>query len=605
MFGFVVISNNDGGGLEGLYLTIGSTNPHDVTIDGADVTTADFGLAQIVPTYAIISSFAAYLDADNQTVLEWKTDSEIGTIGFHLERLNEQNGKYHPVTKKLLPGMLSPPHGGTYRFIDKTAKLGKKYTYRVVEVAVNGQGTVSGPYTIQAVQPLPDNRKMFADGPSGFTLAQESFSVKQLSRFNAREKSTRQLAKKRRKKTGNTLKIPVSKDGLVYLTAGQLAEYSGLSKRIVTKYLKAKKYLLTLKEQKIAVLAAKNGSALWFYGQAPSRKDIGQNIYRLELGKRGVKIKSDRKRAKKPVFEEQSFTALARAEENISPVNLYINTPIRDFWAWEYLLAYNKEDTLTQRITVPNRGEGSALITLNLVNVGNRNSGQAAPYRVSVFLNGVSIGTAEHTKTGDWQFQAEVSADLLQDADNEIKIVSTLNTGVIYSFIYLDSIEVEYQRHYQAVNGELTFGSGDYKKITVTGLNTSKVLAFDITQRNKPVRMRIQASKQKMSSMTIGSNNADEYMVTLITKPDHEYFITENITPTTAHDLLIDTPSELRHNNHHADYIIISPTHMLQSAQRLADYREDQGLHTMVVDIEDVQDEFSHGLAAPEAVRDF
>ena len=57
-----------------------------------------------------------------RVVLEWTTASEIGTIGFYLERLNEKSGQYKTVNKKLLPGMLNPPHGGTYRYIDKKAR---------------------------------------------------------------------------------------------------------------------------------------------------------------------------------------------------------------------------------------------------------------------------------------------------------------------------------------------------------------------------------------------------------------------------------------------------------------------------------------------------
>ncbi|MCI5168701.1 MAG: hypothetical protein D3903_22045, partial [Candidatus Electrothrix sp. GM3_4] len=166
----VVISNTDGGGLEGLYLTTGSINPHDVTIAGADIDDADFGLAQIVATYAVFSSFKAYINADNQVVLEWKTASEIGTLGFMLERLNKQSGNYQAVNTKLLPGMLSPPHGGTYRYIDKTAKQDRKYTYRVVEVAINSQGTISDPYTVQASKSLPVNNHMFTGGSEGYSL---------------------------------------------------------------------------------------------------------------------------------------------------------------------------------------------------------------------------------------------------------------------------------------------------------------------------------------------------------------------------------------------------------------------------------------------------
>ncbi|MCI5161819.1 MAG: hypothetical protein D3917_07315, partial [Candidatus Electrothrix sp. AX5] len=156
------------------------------TTDGGDSQTAsvssetphstnNFGVNLPLSTYAVVSTFDAYINADNQVVLEWTTSSEIGTIGFTLERLSQQDGKYHAVTNEMLPGMLTPPHGGTYRYIDKTAKPGRTYTYRVVEVAVKSQGTISDSYTVQASKSLPVNNEMFAGGLEGYSLTHQDF----------------------------------------------------------------------------------------------------------------------------------------------------------------------------------------------------------------------------------------------------------------------------------------------------------------------------------------------------------------------------------------------------------------------------------------------
>ena len=55
------------------------------------------------------------------------------------------------------------------------------------------------------------------------------------------------------------------------------------------------------------------------------------------------------------------------------------------------------------------------------------------------------------------------AAELLQESGNEVRIVSQLNSGVAYSLIFLDSIEVEYQRRYEAVNGELFLTNDEYE----------------------------------------------------------------------------------------------------------------------------------------------
>ncbi|MCI5160158.1 MAG: hypothetical protein D3906_17400, partial [Candidatus Electrothrix sp. AUS1_2] len=130
---------------------------------------------------------------------------------------------------------------------------------------------------------------------------------------------------------------------------------------------------------------------------------------------------------------------------------------------------------------------------------------------------------------------------------------------------------------------------------TVRGFSSSEVLALDITDPEATVRVRTLP----------GKNDLGEYTSTVRTEPGHEYFITENIASTVSGELVADVPSDLKNSAHQADYLVISPLNLMTGAQRLADYREEQGLRTLVVDIEDIRDEFSHSLAAPEAVRDF
>jgi hypothetical protein len=54
-----------------------------------------------------------------------------------------------------------------------------------------------------------------------------------------------------------------------------------------------------------------------------------------------------------------------------------------------------------------------------------------------------------------------------------------------------------------------------------------------------------------------------------------------------------------------ADYLVITPGAFKETAQTLADYRQGQGLTTMLVDVEDIYDEFNHGISSPAAIKDF
>ncbi|MCI5123219.1 MAG: hypothetical protein D3925_01765 [Candidatus Electrothrix sp. AR5] len=465
-------------------------------------------------------------------------------------------------------------------------------------MGANNQGVISGPYTVQANESLPLNNRMFADGPEGYTLTHQEFSGPQLKRFAARSESVLELAALQKSKTGGMLKIPVSKNGLVYLTSAELATVSGFSKNQIVRYLRTKKFLVTLAGVPVPVITADVGSGLWFYGQAPARNDIAENIYLLELGVQGVRMKSTRGWAEKSVESEQSFLSHVQIEENRQPLHFYnISKPMDDLWAWEYLFASGTDAELIHTVDLPHlTGEGTATVTIDLVGVVDSNSGQASPYKVTVLLNGNSIGTAaEWSEKGDYRFSAEVAAELLKEGANEVSIVSHLNSGVSYSLIFLDSIDVEYQRRYEAVNGELLLKNADYDRVTITGFSSSNVLAMDITDPNSTQRVRILPGKNQMG----------EYTVTILTEPGHEYFVTENVGASVAGNMTVDSPSQLRSADNQADYLVITSLDLMQSAQRLADYRASEGMVVMLVDIKDVWDEFAHGLSAPEAVRNF
>ncbi|MDH3403281.1 MAG: C25 family cysteine peptidase [Acidobacteriota bacterium] len=66
-----------------------------------------------------------------------------------------------------------------------------------------------------------------------------------------------------------------------------------------------------------------------------------------------------------------------------------------------------------------------------------------------------------------------------------------------------------------------------------------------------------------------------------------------------------DTPSRLAETSRRADYVMIGHSSMLAAVQPLADFHRRRGLEVAVVDVQDVYDEFNHGILHPRAIRDF
>jgi len=69
--------------------------------------------------------------------------------------------------------------------------------------------------------------------------------------------------------------------------------------------------------------------------------------------------------------------------------------------------------------------------------------------------------------------------------------------------------------------------------------------------------------------------------------------------------VILDRPSHLASNAHHADYIMVAHERLKAAIEPLAEFYRKRGLAVEVVDIQDVYDEFNYGVLHPRALKDF
>ena len=67
----------------------------------------------------------------------------------------------------------------------------------------------------------------------------------------------------------------------------------------------------------------------------------------------------------------------------------------------------------------------------------------------------------------------------------------------------------------------------------------------------------------------------------------------------------VDRPSALHGGDHQADYLMIAHERLIDAIGPLAQFHRERGLTVAVVDVEDIYDEFNHGIIDPRAIRDF
>ncbi|NBD35093.1 MAG: hypothetical protein GVY30_03725 [Chloroflexi bacterium] len=70
--------------------------------------------------------------------LTWETASEVETAGFNVSRAEAGTTHFEQVNSDLIPARGDEIAGAEYRFIDETAAVGRKYTYRIEEVEWDG-----------------------------------------------------------------------------------------------------------------------------------------------------------------------------------------------------------------------------------------------------------------------------------------------------------------------------------------------------------------------------------------------------------------------------------------------------------------------------------
>ena len=83
------------------------------------------------------------------------------------------------------------------------------------------------------------------------------------------------------------------------------------------------------------------------------------------------------------------------------------------------------------------------------------------------------------------------------------------------------------------------------------------------------------------------------------------YVVVERERYAQVHHIALAKPSVISNPANQADYIIIAHSDFINAIQPLVAFRQSQGLSVMVVDVEEVYDQFNHGIFSPVAIQKF
>ena len=231
-----------------------------------------------------------------------------------------------------------------------------------------------------------------------------------------------------------------------------------------------------------------------------------------------------------------------------------------------------------------------------------------ARHQARILFNGAQLG-----QVAEWRQQAALLVERKieswgfskpEDMD-VLRIIAEDRNGTPAGQpdFYLDWFEIDYWRTFDASEGMLALNSETEPRRTgsvqyrVTNLLHP---AVDVYQSQggsivaKLVNGRVER-KDGTFQLTFEDN---------ITSPTG-YFVVERERYDQVDHMALAKPSVISNPGNQADYIIITHSDFIAAIQPLAAFRRSQDLSVMIVDIEEVYDQFNHGIFNPIAIQKF
>ena len=573
----------------------------------------------VIATQAVISSFGVRADG----TVEWETASEVGTAGFNLLRRDPATGRYVRLNERLLPALIGAPRGGVYRYADEDVVPGESYTYGLEEVEATGTLRRYGPFVVTAgargttPEALPPRARAAAVGgaparPGGYTRqarlpdgrhAEGVAGVRVATTVRAQATSSEKAASSA--KSNSAVRILVEEEGLYAVTADQISAALGANLQQVRTWIGKGQLRLQQKGDPVAWMGDPGSDRLYFYGQAPTGADATytrHNVYWLDRAN-GLEMKAVNGKAPAPAVAGQSFRSRVHAEENNCPVTFVATDPDDDFWyanavqvsaSGQHHVAANCYDLLDGppafAVSAPD-SVAAGTATLRAYLQGATDLAPGNDHHARVRVNGTEVGSVAWDGIAAQTLTATFDAGLLAaDGNNTVIVEGTLAPGAETGVFWVDGFDLDYPRAYRASGDQLRFNGNGDRVVTVGGFGGSYIPVLDIGDPRKP---------QWLAATTVTPDGARYAVSVASTKSDGDYLAAVPKAPVAVEGVSLPALKS-KDSEYAARYLVLTPRSLRAGADVLAAYRG-----AKVVELEDIYDAFSYGIANPGAIRDF
>jgi len=401
----------------------------------------------------------------------------------------------------------------------------------------------------------------------------------------------------------NTYRVTVNQDGVYQITYQDLSNpgvnFTGVNPHNLRMYTGGNEISIIVTGDTDNTFDP--GDTILFYGKKISSRYTDNNVYWLTWdsttpGLRMTAADGQPGSASVPT----SFRQTQRSESN----NMYLsNTPNgadMDRWYWDYTYATaGNPASKTFTITLPHSSTSTAV---PMIIRGLLKGYAASPqHHTRIKVNGDVYKDDYWPSTADYPFEFSLAQPAESPASLTIEVNCPADGGISTDSVLINWFEVVYARDFVADNNQSLFSmesTGPWK-YQVAGFNSNSLTALDVTDPAHPVLI---------NNATVEQVAGGTYTLTF----QQDVSSARQYAAASATGLL--TPASIVHaqtvdlyaGTNEADYIIITHPDFLAAVQPLADYHAiHHALRTMVVNVQDIYDEFSGGVMDPQAIHDF
>ena len=194
-----------------------------------------------------------------------------------------------------------------------------------------------------------------------------------------------------------------------------------------------------------------------------------------------------------------------------------------------------------------------------------------------------------------YHFEAQIPQSLLSEGQNRLEFVTHLLSSeqnvMVSDQIYFDWFELDYQRALNAENNQLEFSLQLAGSVLVEmgGFTTDDLMILEVSNPSNPTMVLNHEQGGDNIRFQVDSGVGTRYHA-------------GEVIEIPASEIEAYSPPDF---SGPADYILITHRDLIAGLAPLANFRASQGLTTLVVDIEDLYNQFNFGIYHPIAIKNF